>query len=138
MMLVHHQSLLKHKTGSLLEGCRLCCFLKKEMPLLRHPNELGCDNKHDTNGWQWICLLLMLLMRAFYCVQMNPLCKLYIQPYRKNYQADTNALSKNVAQYRRECEWNVSQISISTNVVSTKWYHLGINAIFLQQKLGFI
>ena len=25
-------------------------------------------------------------------------------------------------------EWNFSQISISTNVVSTKWYHLGINA----------
>ena len=30
------------------------------------------------------------------------------------------------------------KISISTNVVSTKWYHLGINAIFLQQKPGFI
>ena len=33
---------------------------------------------------------------------------------------------------------NVSQISISTNVVSTKWYHLGVNAILLQQKTGFI
>ena len=30
------------------------------------------------------------------------------------------------------------KISISTNVVSTKWYHLGINAIFLQQRPGFI
>ena len=35
-------------------------------------------------------------------------------------------------------EWNGSQISISTNVVSTKEYHLEINAIFLQQKPGFI
>ena len=61
----------------------------------------------------------------------------------KNYQAETDALNKNVVQYRgREeklvsvnilREWNVSQISISTNVVSTKWHHLGINAIFLQQ-----
>ena len=32
----------------------------------------------------------------------------------------------------------VSQISISANVVSTKWYQLGINSIFLQQKPGFI
>ena len=138
MMLVHHQSLLKRKTGSLLEGCRLCCFLKKEMPLLRDPNELRCDNKHDTSGWQWICLLLLFLMRPFYCVPMNPLCKLYLEPYRKNYQADTDALFKNVAQYRGECEWNVSQISIWTNVVSTKWYHFGINVIFLQQKSEFI
>ena len=38
----------------------------------------------------------MFLMRAFYCVQMKPLCKLYIQPYRKNYQADTDALNKNM------------------------------------------
>ena len=51
---------------------------------------------------------------------MNPLGKLYLEPYRKNYQADTDALNKNVVQYRGECEWNVSQISISTNVVSTK------------------
>ena len=129
-MLVHHQSLLKHKTRSLLEGCRLCFFLKKEMPLLRDPNELGYDSKQDTNGWQWICLSLMFLMRAFYCVQMNPLCKLNIEPYRKNYQEDTDALNKNVVQYRGECEWNVSQIGISTNVVSTKWYHLGIKCNF--------
>ena len=27
----------------------------------------------------WICLLLMFLLRAFYCIQMNPLCKLYIR-----------------------------------------------------------
>ena len=71
-MRVHHQSLLKHKTGSLLEGCRLCCFLKKEMPLVRNPNEL--------------------------------VYKMYIEPYRNNYQADTDALNKNVVQYRGDCE----------------------------------
>ena len=80
----------------------------------------------------------MFVIWAFYCVHMNPLCKLYIEPYGKNYRADTDALNQNVVQYRGECEWNVSQIGISTNVVSTKWYHLGINAIFLQQKPGFI
>ena len=41
-------------------------------------------------------------MRAFYCVQTNPLCKLYMKPYGKNYQADTDALNKNVVQYRGE------------------------------------
>ena len=52
----------------------------------------------------------MFLMRAFYCVQMNPLGKLYIEPYGKSYmyQADTGALNKNKVQYRGECEWNVS------------------------------
>ena len=41
---------------------------------------------------------------------MNPLCKLFIEPYGKNYmyQADTGALNKNKVQYRGECEWNVS------------------------------
>ena len=58
--------------------------------------------------------------------------KLYMEPFGKNYQADTDALNKNVAQYRGECEWNVSEINI-TKVVSTKWYHLGITAIFLQK-----
>ena len=49
-------------------------------------------------------------MRAFYYVEMNPLCKLFIEPYGKNYmyQADTGALNKNKVQYRGECEWNVS------------------------------
>ena len=55
--------------------------------------------------------------------------KLYMEPFGKNYQADTDALNKNVVQYRGECEWNVSEINI-TKVVSTKWYHLGITAIF--------
>ena len=32
------------------EGAFLCCFLKKEIALLKDPSELGCNNKHDTNG----------------------------------------------------------------------------------------
>ena len=55
----------------------------------------------------------------------------------KNCQAETDALSKNVVQYRGEAglsqhpSWmKCLKISISTNVVSTKWYHLGINAFF--------
>ena len=40
---------------------------------------------------------------------MNPLSKLYIELYGKNYQADTDALNKNVVQYSGECEWNISQ-----------------------------
>ena len=46
----------------------------------------------------------MFLMRAFYCVQMDHLCKLHIEPYGKNYQADTDAFNKNLVQYRGECE----------------------------------
>ena len=79
----------------------------------------------------------MFLLSAFYCIQMNPLCKLYIQPYGKNHQADTDVLNENVIQNRGEAGLS-GQISISTNVLSTKWYHLGINAILLQQKPGFI
>ena len=30
------------------------------------------------------------------------LCKLYMEPFGKNYQADTDALNKNVVQYRGE------------------------------------
>ena len=41
----------------------------------------------------------MFLLRAFYCIQMNPLCKLYIM---EDYQAETDALNKNVVQYREE------------------------------------
>ena len=26
-------------------------FPQKEILLLKDPNELGCDNKHGTNGW---------------------------------------------------------------------------------------
>ena len=57
----------------------------------------------------------------------------YIELYGKNYQADTDALNNNLVQDRGRpdkekklvsvkilCEWNVSQISTSTNVVSTK------------------
>ena len=31
-------------------GAFLCWFLKKEIVLLKDPSELGCNNKHDTNG----------------------------------------------------------------------------------------
>ena len=87
----------------------------------------------------------MFLSRASYCIQMNPLCKLYIEPHGKSYQADTDVLNKNVVKHRGDavsvnilCERNVSQISISPNVVSTKLYHLGINSIFFQQRPEFI
>ena len=33
--------------------------------------ELGCDNKHDTNGWVNLSVMTFS-MRAFYCIQMNP------------------------------------------------------------------
>ena len=47
----------------------------------------------------WICLLLhvMFPLRAFYSIQIT-----YIEPYGKNYQADTDALNKNLVQYRGE------------------------------------
>ena len=41
-------------------------FPQKEILLLKDPNELGCDNKHDTNVW-----VLMFLLRGFYSIQMN-------------------------------------------------------------------
>ena len=107
----------------------------------------------------------MFLLRAFYLIQMNPLCKLYktlfnffsscfgeatrklsmkplskkkpihlsIQPCGKNYRTDTEVwlnTEEKLVSVNILCEWNVSQISISTNLVSTKWYHLRINAIF--------
>jgi len=59
----------------------------------------------------------------------------------KNYQVETRMwfnTKEKLVSVNILCEWNVSEISISANVVSTKWYHLGINAIFLQQKPGFI
>ena len=83
----------------------------------------------------------MFLLKAFYCIQMNPLCKLYIEPSGKDYQADTDANKQNVIRYRGEavsvnilCEWNGSEISISTNVVYAKLYQLGINAIFTMNR----
>ena len=47
-------------------------------------------NMTQMDGGEFVCYK-RFLMRAFYCVQMKPLCKLYIEPYRKNYQADTDA-----------------------------------------------
>ena len=40
------------------------------------------------------------LSRAFYCIQMNPLYNLYMG--RTCSQADTDALNKNLVQYRGE------------------------------------
>ena len=61
-------------------------------------------NMTEMDGGEFVCF--MFLMRAFYSVEMNPLCKLFIEPYGKNYmyEADTGALNKNKAQYRGECE----------------------------------
>ena len=58
----------------------------------------------------WICLLLTFLLIAFYCIQMNPLCKFYNDSFRKNYQVDTDTLNKYVVQYRqrRSSEWSQS------------------------------
>ena len=66
-------------------------------------------NMTEMDGGEFVCYKCFS-WEPFYCVQMNPLCKLYIEPYGKNYmyQADTGALNKNKVQYGGECEWNVS------------------------------
>ena len=56
----------------------------------------------------WICLLLMFLLRAFYCIQLKPLCKFYSDSFGKNYQVDTDALNKYVVQYRQRRSWSQS------------------------------
>ena len=48
-----------------------------------------------------ICLLLMFLLRAFYCIQMNPLCKLYLMEELSSRKL-TDVLNKNLVQYRGE------------------------------------
>ena len=81
----------------------------------------------------WISLLLLFLLRAFYCIQTNSLCKLYIM----------EELSSRNWCIKQECgsiqrrSWSqfVNEMSHKlayqqNDVVSTKWYHLGINAIF--------
>ena len=53
---------------------------QKQILLLKYPNELGCKNKHVTNGWVNLSVIKCFRLRAFfYCIQMNPLCKLYIE-----------------------------------------------------------
>ena len=47
------------KAGNLLERCIWCCFLKQEILLLKDPNELGCHNKHDTNGWVNLSVMIV-------------------------------------------------------------------------------
>ena len=76
----------------------------------------------------------MFLLGAFYCVQMNPLCKLHIM---EELSSRNGCIKQECGSIQRR-SWShstyfvneMSQISISTNVVSTKWYHLRINAIF--------
>ena len=41
------------------------------------PQKINTTAKHDTNGWMNLSVI-MFLLGAFYCIQMNPLCKLYI------------------------------------------------------------
>ena len=34
-----------------VKGMHIMLFPQKGILLLKDPNELGCDNKHDKNGW---------------------------------------------------------------------------------------
>ena len=96
------------------------------------------------NGW--ICLLLMFLFRAFYCIQMNPLCKFYSHFFGKNYLVDSDVLNKYVIQYRQRRSW--SQSTSFVNEMFHKlayqqiWYPrngiLGVNAIFCNRSQGFL
>ena len=62
----------------------------------------------EMDGGEFVCYKCFS-WEPFYCVQMNPLCKLYIEPYGKNYmyQADTGALNKNI---RFNTEENVNEM----------------------------
>ena len=91
-MFVHLQSLLQHKTGSSLEGCIQCCFLKKEILLLKDPNKLGwaTTNMTEMDGENFSVIN----------VSIESFLQYPNEPYEKNYQADTDALNKNLVQYR--------------------------------------
>ena len=58
---------------------------------------LRCDNKHDTNGWMNLSVIYVsvesFLSRGTPYVSCTS---------RKNYQAETDTLNKNVVQYRGE------------------------------------
>ena len=95
-MFVHLQSRLKHNTGSLLEGCIECCFVRNAILLLEDPNELEYHNKNDTNGWVNLSVI-NVSVESFLLYPDEPL--MYVV-HGKNYQADTDALNKNVVQYR--------------------------------------
>ena len=69
---------------------------QKEIPLLKDPNELRCHNKHDTNGW----VNLSVITVGSFLLYPDERLKYVI--HGKNYQPDTDALNKNVVQYRGE------------------------------------
>ena len=85
-------------------------FCQKRNIAAKGPKWVGMRQQTwQMDGGEFVCYKCFS-WEPFYCVQMNPLCKLYIEPYGKNYmyQADTGALNKNKVQYGGECEWNVS------------------------------
>ena len=58
----HHSIYLPDNVGSpskpvktydkkFVRGMHIMLFPQKGILLLKDPNELGCDNKHDKNGW---------------------------------------------------------------------------------------
>ena len=71
----HLQNLFKHKTGSLLN---IMLFPQKINTTARGPKWAGMRQMNMTQMDGWICLLLMFPLGAFYSIQMNPLCKMYI------------------------------------------------------------
>ena len=76
----------------------------------------------------WICLLLMFLLRAFYCIQMNPLCKLYIM----------EELSSRNWCIKQECgsiqrrSW-----SQSTSFVNEMSHNLAYQQMFIHKMVSF-
>ena len=69
-MFVPYQSLLKHKTGSKdVTVVHILLFhkIRNTTELLKDPNELGCDNKHHTNGWVNLSVILIILIT---CIKM--------------------------------------------------------------------
>ena len=69
-MFVPFQSQLKHKTGSKdVTVVHILLFhkIRNTTELLKDPNELGCDNKHDTNGWVNLSVILIILIT---CIKM--------------------------------------------------------------------
>ena len=41
---------------------------QKQMLLLKYPNEVGCENKHVTNGWVNLSVIKCFRLRAFFTV----------------------------------------------------------------------
>ena len=73
---------------------------KKRETTVKDPNELGCDNKHDTNGWVNLSVINVSIESFSQYPDepaQNPMGRI-----AKNYQEDTDALKNNLVQYRRE------------------------------------